>query len=70
MEVTCSYSDAVNEGSSEVTCTTGTIFTFSTEPTCPLPGLKHIIEYEIFGEGSQISANQKRESTVFSLLIG
>ena len=28
------------------------------------------IEYEIFGEGSQISTNQKRESTVFSLLIG
>ena len=28
------------------------------------------IEYGIFGEGSQISTNQKRESTVFSLLIG
>ena len=28
------------------------------------------IEYEIIGEGSQISTNQKRESTVFSLLIG
>ena len=29
-----------------------------------------IIEYEIFGEGSHISTNQRRESTVFSLLIG
>ena len=27
------------------------------------------IEYEIIGEGSQILTNQKRESTVFSLLI-
>ena len=27
-------------------------------------------EYEIIGEGSQILTNQKRESTVFSLLIG
>ena len=29
-----------------------------------------VIEYGIFGEGSQISTNQKREGTVFSLLIG
>ena len=28
------------------------------------------MEYGIFGEGSQISTNQKRERTVFSLLIG
>ena len=28
------------------------------------------IEYGIIGEGSQISTNQNRESTVFSLLIG
>ena len=28
------------------------------------------LEYSIFGEGSQISTNQKRERTVFSLLIG
>ena len=28
------------------------------------------IEYEIFGEGSQISTNQKRENSAFSLLIG
>ena len=29
-----------------------------------------LIEYEIFGEGSQFSTNQKRESTVSWLLIG
>ena len=29
----------------------------------------NIIEYGIFGEGSQILTDQKRESTVFSLLI-
>ena len=29
-----------------------------------------LIEYDIFGEGSQISTNQERENTVFSLLIG
>ena len=28
------------------------------------------LEYEIIGEGSQISTNQKRESTVSWLLIG
>ena len=28
------------------------------------------IEYDIFGEGSQISANQRRENSAFSLLIG
>ena len=41
VEVTCSYSDAVNEGDSEVTCTTGTDFTFSKEPSCSIPGLFH-----------------------------
>ena len=37
------------------------------------PGLKVFmidIENEIFGEGSHISTNQRRESTVFSILIG
>ena len=29
-----------------------------------------LIEYGIFGEGSQISTNQKRGNTVSSLLIG
>ena len=33
-------------------------------------GLQEGIEYEIIGEGSQISTNQKRESTVSWLLIG
>ncbi|KAL5253100.1 hypothetical protein ACHWQZ_G015760 [Mnemiopsis leidyi] len=35
--VTCSNSDAVNGGSSEVTCTKGTDFTFSIEPSCSDP---------------------------------
>ena len=29
-----------------------------------------VIEYGIFGEGSQISTNQNRENSAFSLLIG
>ena len=29
-----------------------------------------MIEYGIFGEGSQILNNQQQESTVFSILIG
>ena len=29
-----------------------------------------LIEYEIIGEGSQISTNQKRENSAFSHLIG
>ena len=29
-----------------------------------------VLEYDIFGEGSQVSTNQKRECTVLSLLIG
>ena len=36
--VTCSYSDAVNEGSEEVTCTKDTDYTFSEEPSCSIPG--------------------------------
>ena len=43
VEVTCSYSDAINEGSSQVTCITGTIFTFSEEPSCSIPGLSGIM---------------------------
>ena len=31
---------------------------------------QYVLEYEIIGEGSQISANQKQESTVSWLLIG
>ena len=38
VEVACSYSDAVNKGSSEVTCTSGTDFTFSKEPSCLITG--------------------------------
>ena len=39
VEVTCTEADAINEGSSEVTCITGTHFIFSKEPTCAIPGL-------------------------------
>ena len=38
VEVTCSNSDAVNEGSSRVTCTIRTDFTFTAEPKCSIPG--------------------------------
>ena len=32
--------------------------------------LARTIEYGIFGEGSQVSTNQKRKCTVLTLLIG
>ena len=38
VEVTCLHSDAANEGSIEVTCITGRLYTFSTEPICSIPG--------------------------------
>ena len=38
VEVTCSDTNAVNEGSNQVTCTVGTEFTFSEEPSCSIPG--------------------------------
>ena len=38
VEVTCLHSDAINEGSSEVTCITGRLYSFSTEPICSIPG--------------------------------
>ena len=38
VKVTCSYSDAVLEGDSELTCITGTVYTFSEEPRCTIPG--------------------------------
>ena len=34
VEVTCSDSGALNRGSSGVTCTAGTVFTYSKEPFC------------------------------------
>ncbi|KAL5252523.1 hypothetical protein ACHWQZ_G015337 [Mnemiopsis leidyi] len=39
VEVTCSNPDAVNEGSSEVTCTGATDYAFSIEPSCSIPAL-------------------------------
>ena len=38
MELTCLYSGAENEGSSEVTCTSDTSFTHVTEPRCEISG--------------------------------
>ena len=38
VEVTCSYSDAVNDGSTKVTCITETLYTFSNEPSCSIVG--------------------------------
>ena len=35
-----------------------------------MPEYEIAIEYGIFGEGSHISTNQKRENGAFSLLIG
>ena len=43
VEVTCSYSDAVNEGSSQVTCITGTAFTSSKEPSCSIAGFDSFV---------------------------
>ena len=39
VELTCLYSGAENEGSSQVTCTSGTSFTHVTEPNCEVPGM-------------------------------
>ena len=41
MQVKCSNSDAIIKGSSEVTCKTGTDFTFSEEPSCSVLGKYH-----------------------------
>ena len=49
VEVACSDTDAVNEGSSEVTCTAGTDFTFTKEPSCShIPGNISIKAYEAY----------------------
>ena len=47
MEVTCSDSDAVNGGSSQVTCTMGTDFTYSTDPSCSIPGMYIYIDFGV-----------------------
>ena len=46
VEVTCSYSDAVNEGSSEITCI-GAIFAFTEEPKCSIPGQFNICRLDL-----------------------
>ncbi|KAL5251349.1 hypothetical protein ACHWQZ_G016894 [Mnemiopsis leidyi] len=64
VEVTCSNSDAVNEGSNEVTCTTGTIYTFSKEPKCLIPGWTAVqrgvlINYDLENSPLQIKTNSE-----------
>ena len=39
VEVTCTYHNAVNQGSSQVTCTSVTSFTYETEPSCEIQGM-------------------------------
>ena len=55
VEVTCSNSEAVKKGSSEITCKTGTIFTFLEEPSCSLPGLKVLLSDEALYEAPSSS---------------
>ena len=43
MEVACTNSGAINEGSSEVTCTTGRVYSFSKEPSCSDSGENFLI---------------------------
>ena len=38
VEVTCLYSGAVNKGSSQVTCTYYTDYSYDEEPKCEIPG--------------------------------
>ena len=38
VEITCSDTDTVVEGSSEVTCIAETMFTLAQEPSCIIPG--------------------------------
>ena len=38
VEVTCSYPEAINLGSNEVTCKSETYYDFETEPNCEIEG--------------------------------
>jgi hypothetical protein len=42
VEVTCSESEALNKGSSAVTCVTGTEFSYTVEPSCSNPSNSNI----------------------------
>lgn len=54
VEVTCLHTDAVNKGSSEVTCITGKLYTFEVEPSCPGKVLKfkNLTTYNRFSTGT------------------
>ena len=41
VEVTCTDADAVNKGSSEITCTSHTEFSHDKEPDCVIQGISH-----------------------------
>ena len=49
VEVTCSETGAINTGSSEVTCTFDTYFTYQQEPNCVIPGklIAHLLIYYV-----------------------
>ena len=38
VEVTCSYPEAINEGSKEVTCISGESYNYEMEPSCKIAG--------------------------------
>jgi len=69
--VTCLDSDAVNVGSSEVTCTKGTDFTFLVEPSCSIPGLLTtlliLIEYDFFILTNEESWSRFRNKVTLTL---
>ena len=50
--------------------TTNQVFPYSPHSKAKVSLSRYEIEYGIFGEGSQISTNKKRENLAFSLLIG
>ena len=60
VKVTCSNSDAVNEGSREVTCKTGKLYTFLEEPSCLISGqLKNNVGGG--GGGGKLGSNNKKD---------
>ena len=40
VEVQCTYPEAINEGSNEVTCISGKTYNFEKEPKCAIAGKK------------------------------
>ena len=42
VDVTCTYPEAVNKGSSQITCTHYTDYSYDVEPSCEIPGMQFI----------------------------